>query len=448
MKIIMLLVLLLIISGAISGSAEYIDGILVEPYKPPPSNARQLTVIDSFPASGGNYSMGLAFDGKNLWNDEAFRHWFADIDTSTGAVIDSFFPSFGNRDMAFDGQFLWATDWQQERVYKYDTATCAILTSFPAPFAGKANGMAWDGTNMWIGQEGGQLWYCDTSGTVIRSIPAPNSTSSNPRGLAFDGTYLWVGAQTAGMIYEVDPSDGTVINTYVSPCANLQQGLAFDGTYLWATGGFNWIYQLDIGLIGIFEVTEFYGIPGKDYVRLLWKTEEENRSYQWIIKRKDLHSDYITIGVVEALGYSTKPHTYEFTDRNASAGKQYAYLLTGVDLDGHRHHYGPLHIDLSGYELVPHKVQLSHYPNPCDGRTTVCLGIPLTYDNSDVHLGIYDAAGRLLRTLGGVQRGCGYYSVNWDGRDADGRAVEAGIYFLCVRVRESHITRKIVVINQ
>jgi glutamine cyclotransferase len=124
--------------------AEYREGVLLAPAgsNSPPTD--QFTVIDSFPSNAPSYSMGLAFDGEYLWNDEAFAHWFAHIDTG-GYLISTFTPSYGNRDMTFDGTYLWATDWQQAAVYKYDTSTCAIVSSFSAPFSGKPNGMAWDG---------------------------------------------------------------------------------------------------------------------------------------------------------------------------------------------------------------------------------------------------------------------------------------------------------------
>ncbi len=226
--------------------AEFRNGTYVAEKEKYPHPVDQFTVIDSFPSYAPSYSHGLAFDGQTLWNNETFSLWFGHMDT-TGALLSTFTPAHGNRDMTFDGTYLWATDWQEEAVYKYDTSTCAIVFSFSAPFGGKANGMAWDGNYLWIGQEGGQIWQVDTSGGAIRWIPSPNSSSSNPRGLAFDGQHLWVGAQTAGLIYEIDTLDGSLIATYAAPSGGLQQGITFDGQYLWTTGGDNYIYKVDIG---------------------------------------------------------------------------------------------------------------------------------------------------------------------------------------------------------
>jgi hypothetical protein len=251
MKRLMVFALLGILMLGMNVYAEYRNGTLVAPKQMHPHPVDQFTVIDSFPSYAPSYSHGLAFDGQFLWNDETFSLWFARMDT-TGGLLNSFTPAHGNRDMTFDGTYLWATDWQQASVYKYDTSTCTIVSSFSAPFSGKANGMAWDGLYLWIGQEGGQIWQVDASGTVIRWIPSPNSSDFNPRGLAFDGQHLWVGAQSAGLIYEIDTLDGSLVATYAAPSGNLQQGITFDGQYLWTTGGDNYIYKVDIG-IGIEE---------------------------------------------------------------------------------------------------------------------------------------------------------------------------------------------------
>lgn len=227
------------------GEPVYIDGILVDPDGTEPVPAQDFVIIKSFPSNAPSYSMGLAFDGQYLWNDEAFSKWFARVDTASGNAVNTFTPANGNRDMTFDGQYLWATDWQTYMVYKYDTSNCSILSSFNPPFSGHADGMAWDGNYLWVGEENGQIYQLDTTGSLIKSIPSPNSSGYNPRGLAYDGEYLWVGAQTVGLIYQIDTT-GTVIASYSAPSGGLQQGLTYDGVYLWSTGGNNMIYQIDI----------------------------------------------------------------------------------------------------------------------------------------------------------------------------------------------------------
>jgi hypothetical protein len=47
--------------------------------------------------------------------------------------------------------------------------------------------------------------------SVVRSIPAPGPES---RGLAWDGNSLWLVDSEVGMIYQVDPVDGTVLHSF------------------------------------------------------------------------------------------------------------------------------------------------------------------------------------------------------------------------------------------
>ena len=48
-------------------------------------------------------------------------------------------------------------------------------------------------------------------------------------GLAFDGTNIWV--STSGNVIKLRASDGTILGTF--PVANFPVGVAFDGTNIW-----------------------------------------------------------------------------------------------------------------------------------------------------------------------------------------------------------------------
>jgi hypothetical protein len=67
-------------------------------------------------------------------------------------------------------------------------------------------------------------------------------------------------------------------------------------------------------------------------------------------------------------------------------------------------------------------------PNPTpNGRASMSFALPQA---ADVHFGMYDARGRLVRTLVSGPRPAGRGYVDWDGRDDGGNGVPAGIYFL------------------
>ncbi len=67
------------------------------------------------------------------------------------------------------------------------------------------------------------------------------------------------------------------------------------------------------------------------------------------------------------------------------------------------------------------------FPNPFNPTTNILLGLPAPVE---LHLTVYDVAGRQVRVLWDGACGGGYHSVSWDGRDDDGRALGSGVYFL------------------
>lgn len=242
MKLYIFSLVLILGFSTLNGDPIYEDGVLIGGGGDLPT--RDAIIVDSFRSSAPGYSMGLAWDGRCLWNDDAFQRWFGKTDT-LGSLIRSWTPTSGNRDMAFDGQYLWATDWQAYQVYKYDTSTCTVISSYAPPFGGHANGITWTGRYFWVGEEGGQIYQCDTNMALIRTIPARNNQGYNPRGLAFDGRDLWVGCQSPlQTIFRIDTISGTILEQFTSPCGSYQQGLSWDGRYLWATGGLNWTYKI------------------------------------------------------------------------------------------------------------------------------------------------------------------------------------------------------------
>ena len=62
-------------------------------------------------------------------------------------------------------------------------------------------------------------------------------------------------------------------------------------------------------------------------------------------------------------------------------------------------------------------------------------------------LKIYNTLGKEVRELvNGVQKE-GYYQVNWDGRNNQGKGVTSGIYFYQLNVRDFKESKKLVLIK-
>jgi hypothetical protein len=83
---------------------------------------------------------------------------------------------------------------------------------------------------------------------------------------------------------------------------------------------------------------------------------------------------------------------------------------------------------------VPTKYALGqNYPNPFNPTTRFEIAIPKT---AFVTVTIYDVLGRQITTLMNGRQGAGYYTMEWDARDARGLNVPTGIYFIRMTSRQ------------
>jgi len=80
-------------------------------------------------------------------------------------------------------------------------------------------------------------------------------------------------------------------------------------------------------------------------------------------------------------------------------------------------------------------------PNPSAAATSLSWVMPAS---GRVRLTIHDVRGARVRTLVDDERGPGEHVVVWDGRDAGGRPVAAGVYFSRLVAGERTAVRKLV----
>jgi flagellar hook assembly protein FlgD len=66
-------------------------------------------------------------------------------------------------------------------------------------------------------------------------------------------------------------------------------------------------------------------------------------------------------------------------------------------------------------------------PNPFNPTTTIQYEVPT--GGAEVSIRIYDATGRLVRTLVDERRPAGLHETAWDSRDGLGAQVSSGVYF-------------------
>ena len=62
-------------------------------------------------------------------------------------------------------------------------------------------------------------------------------------------------------------------------------------------------------------------------------------------------------------------------------------------------------------------------------------------------MGVYNVAGRLVRTVATGTYPAGVHDVSWNGKDERGRTVAPGVYFLRAITGERTDVRKVVVVR-
>lgn len=95
--------------------------------------------------------------------------------------------------------------------------------------------------------------------------------------------------------------------------------------------------------------------------------------------------------------------------------------------------HAPLVFDLTGAA-----------PNPTPGTCTISYELPPV---QSIHLGVYDAGGRLVRALASAPSSAGRHVVNWDGKDEAGSPVGSGLYLVRLNTDRGEKTEKLVVLR-
>jgi flagellar hook assembly protein FlgD len=82
--------------------------------------------------------------------------------------------------------------------------------------------------------------------------------------------------------------------------------------------------------------------------------------------------------------------------------------------------------------------------NPFRGSTTIAFTLQSPEQTS---LKVFDASGRLVRSLLDEPRTAGLHSMIWDGRDNEGHGVASGVYFYRLETGAFSETRRMVLVH-
>ena len=126
----------------------------------------------------------------------------------------------------------------------------------------------------------------------------------------------------------------------------------------------------------------------------------------------------------------------------------YCYKVAAIDMHGNESECALLCSDNITGDETPKAPAASflkqNHPNPFNPMTTISFGLS---EPANVSLRIYDAAGRLVRTLIDEHRAANRYEITWDGRDGTGRMAASGIYFYRLDAGAFTQTKKMVLLR-
>ncbi|NNE43526.1 MAG: T9SS type A sorting domain-containing protein, partial [Gemmatimonadetes bacterium] len=135
-----------------------------------------------------------------------------------------------------------------------------------------------------------------------------------------------------------------------------------------------------------------------------------------------------TVNVLDFSGPAT-PAALEWATLGGNAGRNSVYGGTVLN---------PTTVTGPGSGSVGRELHPSA-PNPFRGETRLRLSLPAS---GSAELDVFDVSGRRVRTVWSGPLGPGRHDLQWDGRDAGGRRVAAGVYFYRLRTDDGVRTRK------
>ena len=143
------------------------------------------------------------------------------------SIYDS--PGTGPVGLAWNGRYLWNTDYAKGKIFRIDPETGEYDIELVCP--GNLSGLTWDGRSLWQSLHDG--------GTLRRINPETNDFDQTIMvwehgwlsGLAWDGANLWANSQQHGKIFCLDCESGETIRTIQSQ--SVGGGMTYKDGSLW-----------------------------------------------------------------------------------------------------------------------------------------------------------------------------------------------------------------------
>ena len=346
----------------------------------------------------------------------------------------------------------------------------------------------------------GGVWtrqFVDTAGIVGEYTALELDTQANPHISYFDNTNqnlkytrrsggIWT-AETVESAGSVGAYTALALDSQNNPHIAYQDMTALRVRYASKSGG-SWTFETPSGVGPVFALHVTLDLDSHGYPHLAYFDQNVNKT-KYAYKPPtgwthgiatavgaELHGSFLSLDVdaqdVPHLGYyDLFTAKVMYAVKNAEGGASWTPQL--VDEFGPQGPWTNLALDNAGFpHLSFHTaavglgevryavftdntsdvvgpggapfVSLDAFPNPVRTGTQFVLQSPRP---TPVALLVLDARGRIVRDLGQRELTTGTNRYAWDGRDATGHLVPAGVYFAVTRPEGTTVARKLVVVR-
>jgi hypothetical protein len=399
--------------------------------------------------------------------------------TVDGIPVASYHMGSFNQEVVPDGSGGAIVAWEQVTVFEpydvfanrierngywgYPSPVITAVRDVPGDQGGYIN-VAWDASRLdpWPEEsideytvwraidEEAAMALVSAGGSLHKDVPSPDKSPSGPVvriETAASGEYYWrlistIGAAQLESYSEVVPSlfDSTSVCTEY----HYFQVIAYS-----TTPGEYWMSEPDSGRsVDNLAPAVPLSLAGEqsfspEGLQLTWDPNSESDLAGYNIYRGT------SSGFVPGPGnfVTATPDTAAF-DGEWSWEAGYWYKVAAVDIHGNESPFAAVGPDaVTGDDPMPAPdatFLAQNWPNPFNPCTTIEFGLR---ESGHVSLRIYDAAGRLVRSLIDESRTAGQYSAAWNGKDQNGNSVSSGVYFYMLKAGTFEETRKMILLR-
>jgi hypothetical protein len=177
---------------------------------------------------------------------------------------------------------------------------------------------------------------------------------------------------------------------------------------------------------------------GGSGIELAWELFEVDAGVEFFVSRSEGGADFIPL---DMNGLARSGLVFTYADSRVEPGKSYAYKVE-YTIDGtSRLLFISEEIRTPAALLALHQ----NHPNPFNPSTRISFTLPV---ECAVRFEVYDVSGRLVaRLIDGARQSAGTHDIEWNGRDASGRAAASGIYVYRLAAGKETISRKMVLLR-